>query len=226
MGGLHLLFYFRQKTRKTDLSFGTLAVLVGAYAGLCAGLYSSDTVAEGSVWLQWQLAMLPVMGVAFLWFVGDYTGLVGKKLLTAGGILFAILALVGILNPAHLVVSTEPLIKEFQFLWKGTITYYESKLGPIGFVQLALVQINYLFLFGVSLVHMGKVGAGRAAGLVIALGLFVLSGIVDLAVMFGLFESLYTIEYAFIGLVILMAYSHSSDLRESVKANDELQITK
>ncbi|AQT69693.1 Phytochrome-like protein cph1 [Anaerohalosphaera lusitana] len=223
VGVLHLLFYFRQKTRTTDLTFGITAVLVGAYAGLCAGLYSSDSVAEGSLWLHWQLIIHNAISFCFFWFVVDYTKLAGKRTLAFVFVAFGILAVFGAINPGGMVVTNEPLVKTVNLWGDASVTYYETELGAIGNLQVIAMQINYLVLLGLSVAYSKKVGFRKGGFLVAAMGLFLLSTAIDAGVVMGFYEFVYTIEYAFIGVVIFMAYSLSSELRESVKAKEQLQ---
>jgi hypothetical protein len=64
----------------------------------CIGVYESGSVAEGVEWQRLQISMRALFGVAFLWFVADYTGFVSNRVLGALSGFFVLSAVFGLLD--------------------------------------------------------------------------------------------------------------------------------
>ncbi len=216
----HLLVYSQRKQRRENLTFALTCFAVGLYDVFCAGLYSATSVAEGMHWQRLQVATLALISFAFLWFVADYTAQPSRKVLYPFSIYFFLAAVVGMVERRGLAwLTDQPAIKETGLSSIGLeIIYYEVTPGFLTNLQslAGIAVFVYVFWIGVRYYRSGH--RREASSLILAL-VFTFAGVFnDTAVSSGLYDFVYTIEYAYMGMVLLMAYTLSSSMVEADKA--------
>ena len=223
VGFYHLFIYSRLRQGREHLAFAITCLAVGFYDVFCAGLYGSGNINEGVRWQRLQLFALVVVSASFLWFVSDYTSRVSKAALKWLTVLYAVAAIVQLFNPGGLAwLMDQPAIKQIRLPFGDLITYNEVAYGPltIGILIIMLAGFAYLFVCSMNFYQTGP--AEKAEPLLWTLGLFIAAAINDAAVRAGLYQFIYTIEYAFMGVVLLMASSLSSALARTVEIEEAL----
>jgi PAS domain S-box-containing protein len=135
---------------------------------------------------------------------------------------FVLAAIAGLVNPAGLAwPADQPSVKQV-LLPSGQLTYYEMSPGLLTNIQsvLGLVVFVYVLWLAIWVYRCGR--RQEAAPLLIALVLFFASAISDTAVSSGLYESVYTMEYAYLGITLLMTYSLSGQVVEAAAMKEAL----
>ena len=205
----HFLIYLRMRQHgRENLSFAAVCAAVCLYNVGCAGLYSAISIEQGAQWQRLQFTTWCWIGASLLWFVADYTEQRSRKLarvVSAGQLLLSM----GIaFDRGDLFLATDvPAIKSVTLPMGVSVSYNEVAIGPYAPLMYAL---GIGVVVGVSLraVQYYRQGnAGRATPLLVALALIVLGFFNDMAVDAGLYPSVYAFEYAFLGLVLVMAQS-------------------
>ncbi len=223
-GGYHLVIGFSLGRRREHLSFAALCLAIVVYALLSARLYAASSPADGAIFQRWQVVALCLGSLALLELVAAYTGRVRQ--LWRGGLAATYLAAaaVAVLFPVPWVLGETPDVKRATLPMVGVaVTYQEVEAGPLLHL-LGLVSIGLLAVVlhaGVALYRAGD--RERARPLLVALGLFFVGVVNDAAVGSGLITSVYLIEYGFLGLVALMAYSLSRNVLQAAAAEAELR---
>lgn len=119
-----------------------------------------------------------------------------------------------------------PSIKTISLPFGMHITYYEVTLGIFSVIQglMGLAATAYIVWCGVSF-YLG--GSRReAVPLLVALGVMTAVAINDTAVSNGLYQCIYLIEYGYVAMVLLMAFSFSRTVVDAAMAREALrQIT-
>ncbi|MBN2444998.1 MAG: PAS domain-containing protein [Spirochaetales bacterium] len=223
IGLYHLFIYFRRPTNRQDLTFALTCFAVGIYDVLCAGLYNVTTPSEGVVWQRYQLITLAFLDIAFLWFVADYTRQKSKKLVYVFSVIFIGFALFGLIDQTGLAWTNQPLIKQFNLPCGFTITYYEMAFGPVMNAEAYMLILSYFYMLWISIRYYQKGDRRKATLLILAVVLFLAGVAEDTAVATGLYDFIYTIEYSYIGMVLLMAYSLSNELVETSIVKEALK---
>lgn len=215
--GLYHWLVYRQTQRRENLTFALTCLSVGLYTVFCAGLYSAGSLAEGARWQRGQFISLALLTISFLWFVADYTPYRSKAILYLATLFFGLSAIIFVVDRSELtLVMNQPSIKEMRLFFGLEITYYEATFGPLASLQiiLGLLTSFYIFWLGVRFYRSGH--EKEAQPLILAMSIFIASVVNDAAVGGGLYKFIYTIEYAYVGFVLVMAYSLSDALSQAL----------
>ncbi|MCG8589142.1 MAG: ATP-binding protein [Proteobacteria bacterium] len=221
VGVYHGVLYLRRQ-RRQDLSFALSCLVIFAYVLLCAGLYSAGSLAEGAAWQRAQIIALALATPAFAWFVYDYTGRVSRgwlAIVTVYALFYSALAL---FDESGLVWTQDEAIKHVSLPFLGSITYYELLPGPATNLQSAvgLGSLLYFLWVGARLYREGERRKSRQ--LLLALGLLAAGVVNDMLVSLGVYAFVYLIEYAYLGMVVVVAYGLSSEVVEAAEMRDAL----
>jgi PAS domain S-box-containing protein len=222
-GVYQLLLYLRRPRNRVDLTFSLMCFAGGFYAFSSAGLYSAHSVAEGIRWLYFQMIGNTLLGVSFMWFLSDYTGMVSRRAQIYFSAFYAVSFIINLFVRNDLTrLVNQPFIKHVALPFGLSLTYYEARPGILveiqGFVGLFLGI--YAVLCGLRLVRNEQ--AGKAKWLFVALILFFLGALNDAAVTNGFYSSVYLVEYAYLGMVLLMGYSLSEEVLQADKVKQAL----
>ncbi len=228
-GLYHLGTYLWRRLHREYLTFALSCLAMGLYDIFCAGLYSASSVSEGVLWQQRQVVMLALVSIIFPWFVHDYLAAAGpvprwwRRGLLVFSVYFVLAAILGLLNPAGLHWPADnPSVKEIVLPWGTAITYREMAPGPLTDVQSVMGLLVFLYVL-VLAVYACRRGQQRAAWpLFAALGLFFVSAVNDTAVSSGLYGFVYTMEYAYLGIVLLMTLALSRQVAEAAAMKEIL----
>ena len=218
------LIFLHRRQRREDLTFALTCLTAGIYDIFCAYLYSATSLAEGVIYQRAQVVTLALVSAAFLWFIADYTRLASKRVLSGFTIFFLFAAIAGAIDRTALTWNIDkPLIKSFSLGFLGKITYYEATPGLLINIQSAagIIGLGYIFWCALRLYRSGQ--EKKARPLLIAMTLFIIGAVNDTAVSIGIYQFIYLIEYAYMGMVVLMASSLSHEIVEAALVKDELE---
>jgi len=222
--GYHFLIYCRRPESRVDLTFALTALCIGFYDVFCVFLYNATSPVEAVQFQRWQLVSLSFLSIAYVWFVVDYTAMKSRFGPWLFSIMFIIFAFIGIFDTSGLAWTDQPLIKNFQLPFFGwDITYYEMEFGKVMLYEAFMLMVFYLYLYLLGVHFYWKKNPKRALPLVLAIGLFFLGMTEDVFVALGYYHFIYTIEYAFMGMILVMAYTLSSEIVERTKIQKELR---
>jgi PAS domain S-box-containing protein len=224
VGLYHLLIYFRRKQHREDLTFALLCLAVGLYDVFCAGLYSATSVAAGAQWQRAQFIALALFTTFFLWFVSDYTRQRPRVPTYAFSVFFVLALFVQAVDRSSLTWMIErPSVKAVLLPLGMEITYREATFGPFTTLQslTGMAAATYILWDSVRFYRRGH--RREAVPLLLALGLMYMAAVNDTFVANGAYQFVYTIEYAYLAVVLLMAYSLSSTVVEAAMAKEALR---
>jgi PAS domain S-box-containing protein len=226
VGLYHFFIYFRRRQRRKDLAFALLCLATGFYDVFCAGLYSATSVAQGVQWQRLQFIALAFFTTAFLWFVSDYTRQKPSIVTRALSAFYLLAALIQAIDRSGLTwLVDQPSVKEFLLPIGLKVTYYEATLGPFTTIQslMGLVASTYIVWCGVRFYRRGY--RREAVPLLVALGFVYAAAVNDTAVADGLYQFIYTIEYGYLAMILLMTYSLLSTVVEAGVMQDALRAS-
>lgn len=229
VGSYHVAIYLRQNERREHLTFALSCLAMGLYDLFAAGLYNTTSTVEGVRWQRAQVATLALVGITFSWFIYDYlrpTSAVPAKTKTVLGcfsIYYALSAIAGMLDRSGLYrPMDQPDVKEIQF-FGHQITYYEMNPGPLSDLQSLVTLAGFIFLLWIT-VRVYRRGYRRETRLLLlAMAFFFVGAVNDTAVAFALYPFVYTLEYAYLAIVLLMTYSLTSAVVEAAATKQALQ---
>jgi len=222
VGVYHLFVWARSRQQRLNLIFALVCFATAAHDVCCAGLYNAGSIAAGAPWQRYKRLSLALEGLAFAWFVADYTRRAPRRLLYALSFLAVAYAALLAVAPAW-VFSTNAASLTVTLPWGGAVTYHEMALRPPGYL---------LELFGAGLFWISFVAALRqyrsserrpAARLLVVLLVLFAAVSNDAAVADRRYAFVYLIEYASLAIVILMAYSFAEQYRRGCEIEQGLR---
>ena len=222
VGVYHLLVYTRRRQGRENLTFALTCLAVCLYDLFSAGLYGVSTPEQGVSWQRAQMVALTSAGIAFTWFVSDYTRRVSKKILWGFSVCYSLVALTVAFERVGLTWSSRPSIKHVSLPFGIELTYYEMAPGLIADLigLLSIVIFAYAFWAGVRQYRVGR--KDKARPLLLALVIFFAGVFNDTAVNSSVYSFVYMIEYAFLALVLCMAYSLSNEIVQAATVQEAL----
>ncbi len=211
-GVYHLLLSYRRRRKRTDLTFALSCFAMGTYDIFCAGLYSSTTVEAGMMWQRVQMLSLALVGIAFVWFCSDYTGAVSRRFRRVSTVYFTMMAFVMAFAPDAVIFHPErSVLRAFRFM--GTsVSYREVEFSIAGLFFHLFSMLAFIYMLIVGLRFYRRESRARALPLAAALVCFFFGAAHDTGVAVGIIQSVYLLEYSYMGMVILMATRLSTEV--------------
>ncbi|MBN1660816.1 MAG: PAS domain S-box protein [Anaerolineae bacterium] len=229
VGSSHLLIYLRQKGERQHLTFALTCLTVGLYDLFAAGLYNTTSAAQGVQWQRAQVSTLALVSIAFSWFVYDYLRATTavppytRTVLIALSLYFALAAVTGMLDRSGLYRPLDlPDVKEMRFFGQEII-YYEMAPGPLTNLQSVMGLAGFAFLLVITVLVYRRGYRQETRMLILSMGFFFASAVNDTAVASGLYPFVYTMEYAYLAIVLLMTYSLTSAVVDAAATRLALQ---
>ena len=203
VGFYHFLIYRRQKDNRENLTFAFSCFSVGLYSVCCAGLYSVSSPELGVEWQRFQVITLAVLGVAFLWFIADYTGQTNRKIVMGFTVCYCFAALAGLFVRSDLTWTSVASIKEFRLPFGYDVKYNEMTPGILTNLQSIMGLIYFIYIFMVSLKFYR--GGNKEKGVPLLIGITLLfAGLLnDTLVSSGFYSFIYILEYSYIGMIMV-----------------------
>jgi PAS domain S-box-containing protein len=224
VGLYHLLIYSRRKQHRENLTFALLCLATGCYDVFCAGLYNASSVAEGAQWQRLQFIALAFFTTFFLWFASDYTGQRPGIVTYLFSAYYALAVIVQSVDRSHFTwLVDQPAIKTISLPFGHQLTYYEATLGAFTAFQGLVGVAASTYILWISARFYRRGHQHEAIPLLLALGSMYAAALNDTFVSQGVYQFVYTIEYAYLAMVLLMAYSLSSTVVEAAMAKGALR---
>ena len=224
VGLYHLLIYIRRPQYREDLTFALLCFANVFFDAFCVGLYNATSVIEGAWWQRGQLITLAVFVPAILWFVSDYTHQKIGIVVRSFSIFYLLAIIIQLVDRSSLTwLVDQPSIKSVVLPFGLSVTYFEVAFGPFTMVQsfMGIIASTYIFVMTIRYFRGGN--KKQAIPLIVALGFLYVTAFNDAMVGNGLYHFVYLMEYAYLGVIIVMAYSLSNKVVEAAIAKDALR---
>jgi methyl-accepting chemotaxis protein len=225
VGIYHSFIYTKRRIKNPiDLSFALTCFTMVLYDFLCVGAYNNTSLVGGQFWQRAQLATISLIGVPFVWFVVDYSGQKSKKLRNFFAVFFVLGALLILLDNTGLSLQLDkPAIKNIALPFHLGITYYEFSPGIMTQIMsvMGVLAFMYTFVIGILLYRRGD--RLRAKPLLWSVFFFCVGLCNDAAVQTKLYQSIYIIEYTYLGIVLMMAYFLSLEVVKSAEIKEQVE---
>ena len=190
----YFAIYLRTRRPHELLTFAQAALAVSLYDALSAAGYAAATPVAALRLGQVQDVALALISVAMLRFISDHTGYPCRRYVAGMCAGYAVVAVIELAAGA-------------------AFTKLVYAVAMSGFVWVALAAI-----------HEVRSGArDRAVRLLSVTGLLLASAVNDLLVVFDVIKSVFTLEYVFMAVVVLMADSLSGELVKAVRVEGALR---
>ncbi len=209
VGLVNFLFYLYPKKdrERSQLYFSLVCLTVALYDFFSFLGYNVAGPLEAMRWQRLQLFVTPLLAAAVVQLITDLVGVERHRRFVRGLVWTYVVISLVVLVPDSVLFSADQGSTRVLRFFGWTVTYHEMPLGP-------LAQLTVLcFIAGIGygfycLVRAYRTGRTRETGLLIAaFGLFFVAAFVDILNALQALSFFYTLEYAYLGLVLLMDYS-------------------
>ncbi len=206
VGITYLWSWARRREEPEQLSFALTSLVIAMYNVFCAGLYNAGSVEEGIFWQRLQLATLCLFSISILWFTCHFTGYRRRSVAYALTGLVAALFAAGLLVRGPLTLTPQNPNLRHVALCGFDIPFFEGDLGPVYFVQYFLMAAGVVFLLFLVIRHYRTGGDGRARPLFYSMIIFFAAAVNDMMIGLGAWSFVYLVEYAYMVIIVSMAY--------------------
>jgi len=218
-----LVIHIRTRMSREVLSFAHLAFALCLYDVCCAFLYSAPSPEAGRLWQLLQVGVLSFGAIGLLVFAARYTNRRPGRFLVGVSIGFGAVLVAALLGGFDLLFTEVPLVKHLSLPFGLSATYNEVAAGPLSAVHDLVSLSVFVFVFAAGAAQYRSGERRRARLLLAATGILFIAALNDAALGTGLIHSVYLIEYAFMGMVILMADSLSKQLVRVARIDEALR---
>jgi signal transduction histidine kinase len=224
VGVFHLLLFLRiGKTQRISLTFAIFCFTLGIYDILCVGLYLSNSYQVGADWQRFQLMVEGFGGVSLLWFYMEFTASVKRRLLELVTIYMVIMSIFAIFNPDGFVLQMNvPDVKVIQLTSSFQIIYYEVASGPLKTATYFVILGILCYSLWIAIRHYRLGHKKEARPLIASVLVLFACGLSDILVVSGVYDWIYMTEYGFIGMVLLMTFTLSNTVVDSIRKYRQL----
>jgi GGDEF domain-containing protein len=219
VGFRHLILYLNRRSSTEHLQFSLLCFAIALNDLACVGLYNSQSIPSGEVWQQAQFFCSVAISAGFVTFtyclIGRKSDLIKRTLLVLLGLLF-----IGGASNSALVLDPQSPMERTMTAFGATVTYFEHKPGILWNLLFLVQTIGMCWLYGVLIVAFVRNKKRDLLPLLGGFFAFFVSAVVDMLISMDVILSLYTIEYVFLVMILVMDYIL---IKRSIAAFEEVE---
>ena len=205
------IVFFKSKSNPINLTFSLMCFAIGLYDIFCVGNYNSTSSIQGYEWQRMQIFSISLVGIGLWWFICSYTRINNRIANVFVSIYFSVCALVEFFDRSDLTWKIDqPLVKTFE-IFGFSITYNEVAQGPFTDIVTFSLLVLFTYLYWISFHFYWKTDRSRGLPLLLAMIVFYASMFEDVMVSAGFYNFIYTLEYGYIGFVMIMGYTQIID---------------
>jgi AraC-like DNA-binding protein len=225
VGAYYLWMYARRRFDRVNLFFALSCFSIAAYDIACAGLYNAATPVEGMEWQRWQFAFLALFTVFTSWFIFYFTGYTKRLPLAIISLWHGILFVAGLVIRNELTLSAAfPRPKHVELFGRLSVTYNEVDPGLLYGVQYFSMLATSVFLLVLIIDHYINDDRRHARPLLLSLSTFFIVSVNDASVGMALYSFIFLLEYAYLFIILSMAYVLQDRFIDLNREIEELNI--
>lgn len=225
VGFYHLFLYGQRHCKyRVDFTFALTCFAMAAYDFFCFMNYNSTNLETGFFWQIAQVSTLSLIGIPFLWFIDDYLNVRSHKVRNLFSVYFLVSAIFILFDRSGLSWKTGiPDIIHVRLPFSLRMVYYEVKTGPAITLLSAMGLLAFVYVFIRALKEYRAGRRERAIPLFLSTLIFCAGLANDVCVLLNVYAFIYLIEYSYMGIVLLMAYSLSKTVVESADLKEKYE---
>jgi GGDEF domain-containing protein len=205
VGFYHIILFASKRDAIEHLHFSLLCFAIASNDIACIGLYNSSSIGDGELWQTVQFFCASLISIELVNFtyclVQKKSDIPKKTFLT----LLWLLLILGLFLNQTILDRSQPMERLISLLGMS-ITYYEYKPGIIWNLLFIVQIIGMFYLYYLLIYDFTKKNKKDLLPLLIGFTIFFISGIVDMLISTNRIRFLYTVEYAFLSMILLMDY--------------------
>jgi len=206
VGSYYFTLYVYKKDDKIRLYFSFLCFAMALYNLMSVGLYNSSSYQQGMFWEKGQFFFSALASIGLICFIYSLLELKINKIKTLLISFILLIIITGIVKNDLILNVNQPLIRELK-IFNSILIYYEAKPGLL-FNSLIAVEICGMFyLLSLLIIAYRKKQKRYLLPFIISIFAFYISAVLDILTFSGIVTFLYTIEYSFFSMIIVMDFT-------------------
>jgi len=207
VGFYYLWLFLRRSDDYTNLYFAITSITIALYDLFCGGLYNADSIASGMIWQRYQFACLAVLSISISWFIYFFVEFKSKTLFYIITAWFSILFILGLTVHNELTLSIQnPMPKSVELGSLLKITYNEADPGLIYTVQFVSMLVGFIYILFLLIQNFKKGNKRETRPILLAWITFFIVCTNDILVGSGVYSFIYLVEYAYMFIILSMAF--------------------
>ncbi len=206
VGVYYLWLHVRRRSEPENLAFAAASLSIALYDVFCAGLYNAASPGQGIFWQRGQFAILALFVISVSWFIYHFISYRSRAPFIAITAVMSAFLLTGLLVDGELTLSpAHPFVKVIS-LGILTATYNEVDPGIIYTLQYGAMLCTAGFLFYQLVKSYRQDEQVYARPILVSMVLIFGAGVNDVLVGAGVYPFVYLLEYAYLFIILSMAY--------------------
>jgi len=206
VGFYYLALYLFRKDNRPYLHFSLVCFAMAVYDLMTIGLYTSGSIHAGAFWQKGQFFCVAFIAIGLLNFIYSLLELKSNRPKKIFLVLLVSIILLGVAANDHILAAGQPMVREIK-IFHQVLVYHELKLGLLFNALFLVAWIGMIYYFNLILRAYVTKNKRDLLPFMLSVFIFFLSAITDTLISLDVILFLYTIEYAFFLMIIVMDFT-------------------
>lgn len=222
----HLIFFFRRRTDRLNILFSIFCLVHVVYFVAQGQWYSSETIGHALVCVQYAYGSISLLLILQLWFFYYYSEKAFSKWINIlGTAVFGVYLILSFTTNDLTFSPDKVYIKKFELFRLVEFTAYEFSPGIVFEVFMGFVFAEMVFLCVVILRYSRKRFGTVFKPMPVVLSILLVAAVSDIFSATGVTQFIYVSEFAFMILVLTMAYRLTSNFIDAIDEVERLNLS-
>ena len=216
----HLTIALRQQFNRTHFLFAcvTLAVALAVFA--VQHTYLTQNLADYISAQRWSLTFILLAFTAFHWFFAEFTEVRPRPFLIGMSLLFCVLFVMNLFQPYSIQYSEIYRLEFLHLPWGELVTKAVGQNSRVFIVGVLAVLIDFGFAIYALSLAWRRTRRRTNLTMLLALGVFLLTGLEGIAVRAGLIDFIHLGLFGFLTMILMMGVVLSHDTQQRLRDSE------
>jgi signal transduction histidine kinase/PAS domain-containing protein len=216
----HAINAFHQPFSRVHFLFSLCCVALAAFELFHYLTYTAPTLADYIPRLKGEITAIILLFIVLPWFISEYSEIRPLWILLGLSTIALIALVVNALQPFSMQFSQISRLEHVDVPWAGTISRPVGHNGRGYFFGAAGVLVAFVFSVYALVVRYYRDRMGTTLVMLIAMGIFVATGIEGMLVRMSIVEFIHLGPYGILAMVIAMSIALNQEMREKLRASE------
>jgi len=216
----HAIVAFKRPFSRLHLLFSITCVVLVAFELTHFLAYSSATLTEYVYMLKWEVGTVTLLFLALPWFISEYTGIRPLWFLLGISTLVVILMVVNVFAPFSLQYVEISRLETVVLPWGDTVSRPVGRNGIGYLVGVAGVLLVFCYAMYALWVRYYRDRVGTTLAMLIAVGLFIASGIEGMLVRASVIPFIHLGPFGILAMIIAMSMALNQEVQQKLRASE------
>lgn len=216
----HAISAFQQPFSSVHFLFSLCCIALAGFELFHYLTYTASTLTDYIPKLKGEIASIALFFMVFPWFISQYSRIRPAWLLSGITVMALILLVGNIFQPYSMQFSELTNLKHIEVPWAGLIAHPVGHNGAGYFTGVAVILVAFAFSMYALGVRYYRDRMGTTLMMLVAIGLFVATGIEGMFVRMSVLEFIHLPPYGVLAMVIAMSIALNQEMHEKLRASE------